>query len=465
METSVASGTPLVPALAAWSGAPGAGGPSAGRGQGFARLLEQARPQLPAAPAPGPASSGATGAEPVPAADEPLAAAEPSAGATPAPAPDDGNAKAGGDRPDAAVQATAAAAAGSASPAATEASSGLLPAPWALARTLPGQPGSESGDTPRPSQDASEIGTSLARAGKPGPSAARAHFAHLRMMRADSGGSLAGAPGADAERARQGLATDDGRSQATVHALGAGLGIGGFTPADGKLAPSQAALADLQLTAGVRGEVRLGLAGGAVATPGMAETPAVATIALATPEGALPQPPGQDQPPALVRGAISQRWDSAAFAPALGLRISQFLRDGVQQAQLALNPAEMGPVSLRLQLDGQTAQVHLAAERAATRDALTAALPALAAAMNEAGFTLAGGGVSDQRSADLAGERSPLQGDPGSAGTGSGNGRDSDPRQGLGRAEAELLATSLEQRAQALAQARASGRGGIDLYA
>lgn len=87
---------------------------------------------------------------------------------------------------------------------------------------------------------------------------------------------------------------------------------------------------------------------------------------------------------------------SAEFGPQLGAQISTFVRDGIEHARLHLNPAEMGPVSVRIQLEGLTAQVHLSAESPHTRQALEQALPQLAGSLREAGLTLSGGGVFEQ---------------------------------------------------------------------
>lgn len=87
---------------------------------------------------------------------------------------------------------------------------------------------------------------------------------------------------------------------------------------------------------------------------------------------------------------------SADFGPQLGAQISTFVRGGIEHARLHLNPAEMGPVSVQIQLDGQTALVHLSAENAHTRQALEQALPLLAGSLREAGLTLSGGGVFEQ---------------------------------------------------------------------
>ena len=65
----------------------------------------------------------------------------------------------------------------------------------------------------------------------------------------------------------------------------------------------------------------------------------------------------------------------------------------MQQAELHLNPAEMGPVSIQIALDGSEARIEFGADLAATRAPSSA--PARARrALRDAGFTLAGGGVS-----------------------------------------------------------------------
>jgi hypothetical protein len=85
-----------------------------------------------------------------------------------------------------------------------------------------------------------------------------------------------------------------------------------------------------------------------------------------------------------------------AFASALGAQLRMWVRDGVQQAVLQLNPADLGPVAVQIALDGSRAHVDFVAAQAATRSALEASLPTLAAALRDSGLTLAGGGVFDQ---------------------------------------------------------------------
>lgn len=97
-----------------------------------------------------------------------------------------------------------------------------------------------------------------------------------------------------------------------------------------------------------------------------------------------------------AQAQISAGLHSEAFAPEFGAQICTFARSGVQRAQLQLNPAEMGPVSVQILVEGGSAQVHLWAEQAPTRQALELAMPSLASQLRDSGLTLTGGGVFEQ---------------------------------------------------------------------
>lgn len=92
---------------------------------------------------------------------------------------------------------------------------------------------------------------------------------------------------------------------------------------------------------------------------------------------------------------IAAALDSAGFAPALASQVTWLVHEGQHHARLTLNPAEMGPVTVKIEVDGTHARVDFSAEMAATRSAIEASLPTLAAALNDSGLTLAGGGVFD----------------------------------------------------------------------
>ncbi len=157
-------------------------------------------------------------------------------------------------------------------------------------------------------------------------------------------------------------------------------------------------------------------AAASAAAPRQVETPSSFAAMLAAqsqPASATPEAAGSVVPSAQVRAPLH----SASFAPELGARVSLLAAGGVQQAELQLNPADMGPVSVQIVVDGAQAQVSFHAAQAETRHALQQSLPELAAALQGQGLTLSGGGVFQQTS-QHAGSRS-TDGDA-SRGTGLG---------------------------------------------
>jgi len=113
---------------------------------------------------------------------------------------------------------------------------------------------------------------------------------------------------------------------------------------------------------------------------------------------AAPTGPNNAQPSAATASpvTVNSSLHDPGFAPEMATRLTLLASEGVHKAQLHLNPAEMGPVSVQIQLDGQQAQVEFHAQHAATREVLERSLPELAAALRDAGMTLSGGGVFQQ---------------------------------------------------------------------
>lgn len=149
-------------------------------------------------------------------------------------------------------------------------------------------------------------------------------------------------------------------------------------------------------------------------------------------------------------GRVHASMHSAAFAPELAAQVSLLAVDGVQTAQLQLNPAEMGPVAVQIVVDGAQAQVSFQAAQADTRQALEQSLPDLAAALQGQGLTLSGGGVFQQAPRDSS------RPDGGSA---DGPGND-----GTRAASRRVGATESMSTAAGLAPARRA-RGLLDTFA
>lgn len=133
-----------------------------------------------------------------------------------------------------------------------------------------------------------------------------------------------------------------------------------------------------------------GAAADALPQPGAAGVSSAAGPGAAGPWAPTPTA----APPA--EASLAARPGSPAFAGELSARLVAFVHEGVEHARLHLNPAEMGPVEVRIRIDGDAARVVLAAEQAPTRQSLEQALPSLASSLREAGLTLAGGGVFDR---------------------------------------------------------------------
>lgn len=114
--------------------------------------------------------------------------------------------------------------------------------------------------------------------------------------------------------------------------------------------------------------------------------------------GATSPADGRSGMPAAAEAHIAAPVYSPAFGPALGLQISAMARDGTQEARLHLNPSELGPITVKIALDGLGARIDFLADLSGTRQAIEASLPALAGALRDSGLTLTGGGVSQQPS-------------------------------------------------------------------
>lgn len=261
------------------------------------------------------------------------------------------------------------------------------PGSEATKRGAAGRDGAQPGHAADPSDDA-----------EPGPQGARARGALLAL----GSDGVARGRATDAARAARTAAqrAGEGGKDESPGTAAAGRDfadlLAGATAAD---APGRAGLPGGPATTPGPGTERAtagthGGAGDSGSLPLGAESAAGATVAAA----ASPQGPGDAPatPPPPAEAYLPQRPDQPSFAPALGAQVSLWVRDGVQEARLHLNPPEMGPVTVHIALDGASARVEFAAGAAATRSAIEHSLPDLASALRDSGLTLAGGGVFDQ---------------------------------------------------------------------
>lgn len=124
---------------------------------------------------------------------------------------------------------------------------------------------------------------------------------------------------------------------------------------------------------------------------GLKTPPAWAIGAHGAPAGVRAVDPAAPPP---VSTSVSTPLTDPGFHEALGMQVSLLAREGIQKAELRLNPADMGPVSVQITMNGDQARVDFGADLAHTRQAIEAGWAELATSLQEAGFTLSGGGVS-----------------------------------------------------------------------
>jgi flagellar hook-length control protein FliK len=202
-------------------------------------------------------------------------------------------------------------------------------------------------------------------------------------------------------------------------------------PAAREAAAAEASLA--ALGRGALGETRS-------RTPAAFDAAQSGVFALPT-AGAASAARGSEMPTP-VQANVPTPFAAPGFQQALGYQVSLLARDGIGEAELHLNPADMGPVSVQITMTGDQARVDFGADLAQTRQALEAGWAELASSLKDAGFTLSGGGVSDH-----ARERQAQQGQAASQSFGGRSARES--------GEAAVVAPVVSRRVN----------GAVDVYA
>jgi flagellar hook-length control protein FliK len=87
-------------------------------------------------------------------------------------------------------------------------------------------------------------------------------------------------------------------------------------------------------------------------------------------------------------------WDQA-----LGERIQWMVNHKMQGAQIRLNPAQLGPMEVRVQVQNDQASIQFSSAHSVVREALEAALPRLRELFDASGVELVDVDVSGQSSA------------------------------------------------------------------
>lgn len=186
-----------------------------------------------------------------------------------------------------------------------------------------------------------------------------------------------------------------------------------------------------------------------VAAPAQAQAQASA----ASPPVSLPSltPDGAAGARALIpTTTLDTPFRQSGWDQALSERVVWVANQRFQGAEIKLNPPQLGPIEVRVQLQHEQAHVSFTAQHASVREALEAALPRLREMLSANGYNLVDVNVSQHSFAEQQRQaQSRAQ---------SGN-----PRAGLATDDDSDTTITLQQD---IARAAAAGtRGGIDLFA
>ncbi|MDX5630718.1 MULTISPECIES: flagellar hook-length control protein FliK [unclassified Brenneria] len=151
---------------------------------------------------------------------------------------------------------------------------------------------------------------------------------------------------------------------------------------------------------------------------------------------------------------LATPFGSPQWQDALSQQVVMFSRNGQQNAELRLNPQELGPLHISLKIDDNQAQIHLASANSQVRSALEAALPHLRNAMAESGINLGQSSVGSDASSWQAQQQTANN-------SGEGN-NGSSYQQQFGDSSGNI-AKPLEVPAHL--QSMASSANGVDIFA
>ncbi len=132
--------------------------------------------------------------------------------------------------------------------------------------------------------------------------------------------------------------------------------------------------------------------------------------------------------------AVQPTMQSSAWNQVMSSRVVWMAREGISEASLKLNPANLGSVEVKLNMHNDQANVLFISHNAATRDALEQALPRLRESFEQNGMQLADADVSGQESEHAEEEQA------GEAGVHNGKG------------QSASLATENEQQSESVEQ-------------
>lgn len=103
---------------------------------------------------------------------------------------------------------------------------------------------------------------------------------------------------------------------------------------------------------------------------------------------------------------VQPNMQNPAWGQVMSSRVAWMAKEGIQEAELRMNPARLGPVEVKLHVQNDQASVTFLAQQSATRDALEQALPRLRESFAENGMQLTDAQVGEQEQQQEQSEQS-----------------------------------------------------------
>ena len=103
---------------------------------------------------------------------------------------------------------------------------------------------------------------------------------------------------------------------------------------------------------------------------------------------------------------VQPTMQNPAWGQVMSSRVAWMAKEGIQEAELRMNPARLGPVEVKLHVQNDQASVTFLAQQSATRDALEQALPRLRESFAESGMQLTDAQVGEQEQQQEQSEQS-----------------------------------------------------------
>ncbi|RDH84689.1 MAG: hypothetical protein DIZ80_04270 [endosymbiont of Galathealinum brachiosum] len=111
-----------------------------------------------------------------------------------------------------------------------------------------------------------------------------------------------------------------------------------------------------------------------------------------------------------LNSSITANIQNANWSQQMTQQVSYMIKGGFQQAEIKLNPANLGPMEIKLSMSDDKASVNFVTQHAQVRDVVDAALPRLKEMLEQQGLNLSDANVSTQSEQQQASAESQGEG-------------------------------------------------------